>query len=389
MLTTLTFAQFQQLFATQYSAVAAIPANTNPGSTLGAIANADAILALNVQGELIYINGISRLATSFGADVDSFVNPFNVFRIQSGPSAGAVTCSTPSVATAQVVVPVGGIFSTANGLLFQIVADPTNSTTFFNAGLNGYVIAIGTSSCNVLVVCLTPGSIGNVQAGQISQIFGTSTTPSLAGISSVSNAAAFTSGIDVETDAALKTRFALLMSTGPVATANAFAAAILAVQAGLTYTIGDAVTNLNVAAPGFVSVFVNVNGSGVAAPGSLITAVQNSLVNNVKAAGITVNTYGPTLVAVTAAANLKIAAGFTAATVVAAALANLQTYLNGIGLDPKGAPTLAEISESYVVLRTTPGVANVTGLQLNSGTVDVAAAFGNQIIAGSITLTPF
>ena len=386
-LTTLTFAQLQALFATTYASAATIPANTSPGSVLGSISNANAILALNIQGELIYVQGISRLASSYGADVDSFVNPFGVYRLAATYPTGAVTVTTASNVSAQLVVPVGAVFSTANGLLFNVVSDPTNSTGYYNSTLGGYVIASGTSTANVLVTCATAGTIGNVQIGQISQAYSAAGVPSSPGVASVSNAAAFTNGLNAETDAALKARFALYISTGPVATSNAIAAAILGVQAGLTYTIGDGLNALNVATPGYFTVFVNVANSGVAAPSSLLTSVLAAC-NAVRSAGISCQVLGPSLVTVNTVATCKIAAGYTAASVIAAATANVTAYLNSIGLSPTGAANLAQISEMYVVLRTTPGVSNVTALTLNTGTTDVSAPYGSQIVAGSTTLTP-
>jgi uncharacterized phage protein gp47/JayE len=389
-LQTLTLAQLQQMFATNYSSVAALPANTNPGSALGAIANANALLALNIQGELVYVSGISRLATSNGADVDSFVNPFGVTRIAASPSSGTVTMSTASPVSTQVIIPIGTQVATSTGLIFTLIADPTNSTGYYNATLLAYVIAAGTTTANVLVQCTVAGSIGNVQAGTITQPYGTSATSPLAGISTISNGSAFTNGQDQETDAALRTRFALLLSTGSGGTVNALAAALLAVQPNLTYTIGDAISQAGASTPGYISVFVNVLGSSSAPSAALISAVQAAVsAPGVKPAGSTVNTYAPSIATVGVTANVKVAGGYQASSVVAAASAALATYLNSIGLSPTGATQLAQLAECYVVLRTTPGVANVTSLLLNGNQSDVSAAYGAQLVAGTITLTPY
>lgn len=246
-LQTQSFAQLLQLMVTQYSAEAPIPANTDAGSALEPIFEAAALLALIIQNELLYIDDVARLVTSSGPDVDSFCTAFGVPRLGASASSGGVTCSTPSPVSAQVVVPVGAIFTTQNGLQFIVVADPDNDA--YSASLNGYPIAIGQSSVTVTVNCTAPGSIGNVAANTITEIYGSSTTPMPSPVTTVTNAEAFEDGVDKESDSAYKNRFMLLVSTGRVATGNAILGAVASVQDNLIYSFGDRVWSTGSSTP--------------------------------------------------------------------------------------------------------------------------------------------
>lgn len=231
------FTAARQSLATTYAAQAAIPANDAPGSTLGSMWNAAALLMMQAQAPNVRAQIIARLATCTGGDVDSFVAPFGITRLAATAATGGVLCSTASPTSSQLVVPVGGQVQAASGLTFTIIADTTNAAYSQSAG--GYVIAPGGSSVTATVQCNTAGIVGNVQANQITTLYGGVSSATITGISTVTNPAAFTNAINNESDAALKARFTLRMSSGVVATGNALASAVLATQAGLTYSIGD------------------------------------------------------------------------------------------------------------------------------------------------------
>jgi hypothetical protein len=112
-------------------------------------------------------------------------------------------------------------------------------------------------------------------------------------------------------------------------------------------------------------------------------------VNGARSAGITATVIAPTLVPVNISANIKIAPGYGNIAVIAACTAAYTTLVNSIGLDPGGATTAAKIAAVYFTLYGTPGVSDVTSLQLNGGTVDVTAQFASQLVVGSVTLSPY
>lgn len=379
-LQTLTLAQLQALWATQFTASALSPANTDPGSSMGAIANADSLLALQIQNEIIYADGISRLATSVGSDVDSFVNPFGIYRIGAVAAQGTVTFSTPSPVGTQTVVPVGTIVTTPGGLQFTIIADPSQPS--YSSSLNGYVIAIGQSSTNATAQCSVAGTIGNVLAGQITVIFGSAGAPFPSGVTSVTNPGAFTNGVDQESDSALIARFTLTVSSGRVATANAITAAVLAIQAGLVVSFGDQVNADLSPHAAFFTLVVNEANTGTGASPSLLSSAT-SAINATRAAGISFACIGPSLLPVNGAATIIVAAGYTTATVLAAVQAAYIAFVNGIGLNGGTSPTSCSLARVYASLLSVPGVLDVQSLTLNGGSSDIVAPFANQLIAGT------
>lgn len=394
----MTFEQLQALLATQYSAQAAQPANTNQGSSLGAIFNAVALLALNVQNELVYVQSISRMLTSTGADIDSWGAQFGIPRIGATGATGTQKFGLSGPATSQQIVPIGGIVQTAGGLQFAVVVPSTTDPNYanYNPVLGGYFINVGQSSVNTTIQCVSPGIIGNVAANTITSTGSTGTSPIISGFSVITNPAAFTNGQPSETDAQYQSRLTTTLSTGTVATRNATAGAVLAVQAGLTYSIGDGLDASGFTACGNFTVVVNQLGSMTPPSQALLTSVYNAVLA-VKSAGIKANVIGPVVLPVDVRAAITFAAGMTPAqqTLALANIATLvQEYLNGIGLDPLGGPTLAEISELYVIMRTYQNVTNVRSLNIklsSSGiwlTTDIQANWAQQLVSsGVVALT--
>jgi hypothetical protein len=375
----------QELFdsaVAAYNAEATIPANTGKGSQLSAEFKAGVQLGLQLQKQIVYQFAVSRLATSFGADVDSFVNPYGVFR--NGPilASGEITVSYPN---GSQIVPVGAQTQTSTGVGFTIVADPTNSTGDFNVQLNAYV---ANPVATVLVQCNESGLIGNVLANTITQALGG--TPPIVGSPVITNPSAFTNAIATETDQALKLRFAQYISGGSVATANAIIAATSAVQAGITFSYGDQVTYTSGTTPFFTpnqvgnfTIVANIAGQpSVAGAAALCTDIQNALMFAVKPAGIMFWVVPPIPLFVIGAGKIVVAPGYSAPTVVAAVNTAFVNYVNNIGLDQYGAQKVLAISEAYALVNSVPGVLYCTeGLTLNGVGVDILAPFGTQLMA--------
>jgi Baseplate J-like protein len=398
--TPLTMAQIQQTILQGYNAAAGLPADTGPGSSFGPSFNAAALAIFNQQQQVIYVAAIARLSTipvnpngTPNPDLDSFCLVFNVPREGASASSGQVTFSTTSpVSGPPVIVPVGAIVQTSSGLQFQVIADPTNSA--YNAGDSGYPIGSTYSSVNVTVQCLTTGTIGNVQAGQISNLYGSSTVPVPAQISTVSNAAAFDNAIDFEADPAYKQRFTTTVSTGSVATEFALGGAALGVQPGLTYSIGDRENADGSSHIAYFTLVVAVLGSSTTTPGGILSGVIAALEGNltasiqpVRAAGISYQVISPTFIAANVGALITLSPGAVWATVEAACIAALTSYIQSIGLNPEGNATTLSYMKLGAILFGVTGVANVDSLLLNSGIVDLTATFSQMFSVGTFTLT--
>ena len=198
------------------------------GSVLRAILEANASIALWMQWLIVQCLATTRLATSSGADCDSFGADFGFTRLPAVAASGQVTFArfTPSVAA---FIPVGTAVSTsANTQSFVVVEDSTNAA--YNAATGGFTLAAGVASLNVAVVASVAGSAGNVQPGAITVL-----SSAIAGVDTVTNALALTDGIDAESDTAFRSRFGNYLASLSRATNVAIGAAIMAIQQGLEF----------------------------------------------------------------------------------------------------------------------------------------------------------
>jgi adhesin HecA-like repeat protein len=461
----LSLKEAQQQLTTQFAAVATVAPNTDQGSAIQALLNTTALLFSQGQVAQVALVNVSRLATSFGPDADSFVAAFGYTREGASASSGLVTFSLNSGSSDQIVIPIGTIVIASSGLQFTVVVD--ESQMGYSAALGGYVISVGNLSVNATVVCNTAGTIGNVKAAQISAIFGGSDSP-VPTVDTVSNPQDFTNGQDQESDAALKTRFTLGMSGGRGGTDNALAAAILGVQEGLTYSIGDMknitgtgaapqtttsqvavipavnstltvpvanpnaipylgyvvlydtahamygqVTGINAAGgtitvtclailvagtladpatvlfvggSGFFTIVANILGQASGPSAALLSAIA-SKIDVTRAAGICRSIIGPTLVPVNTAGTLVIADGYTGSDVLTAAQTANDAFLNNLGLDPAGNPTICGYIDVAIAIRQVPGVKRLDNFAINGSTADITAPFASQLVAGTFTFT--
>lgn len=412
--TPLTGSQILQRMLEQYASEASTAAATDPGSTMGAMFEAETLLALQLQQQIIYLFTISRLASCNGADVDSFVNPFGCFRNGPNSATGTVTFTYPVGAGAQTILN-GAMVQTEDGAIFTVVPDPNNTTGDYNVSLgNGYT---NTGVVTVLVQCNQTGLIGNVLANTITlQYSGGFPIP---GSPVITNPNAFTNGVANETDAQLKQRFAFYISGGGSGTPNAIIAAIAGFVppvgsgmpngASLTFSYGDmwsyapSGAGLVSNTPGWFTIIVNVANQNGLPPVQLLGPPANSggvggsslpggylsqtIIDAVRPAGIAFAIIAPTLITVSGSGKVVVANGYNAAAVVQAVNNAFGAFVNGIGLDPLGNSTVCSLMAAYVALSQVPGVLRIDSLLLNGTTNDVTATFGNQLVAGSASFT--
>ena len=386
-------AQLAAIFATAFNSQPdIIPINTDPASTGGALSDALAMLAAFIQNELAYTNNILRLGTippnadgSVSPDAASFGAPFNIIPLSGEAAIGAVVFSTPSIVSQMVVVPIGAVVANESGVQYEVVADPTN-LNYVQQEL-GYPINIGESSVSATVECVTPGIAGNVPAGAITQAI--SNVPPA--ITTINNPSPFTNGAAGESNNAYKARFAIAVSSGNVATINAIIAAALGVQTGIIYSFGDRANADGSEHDAYFTFVVNIGGSGTNPPSQLIASVS-AAIDAVRAAGISYQVIGPTLITVNAQANITPAPGFASGDVLSAVQAQYATFVNAIGLKPDTTPTTCSIARCYASLLATQingvnCVLDVQTLKLNGANADLTAPFASQFVAGSGTFT--
>lgn len=307
-----------------------------------------------------------------GTDVDSFGADFGFTRLAATSSSGQVTFSRFS-ATQQAVIPIGATVQSSDGTQnFTVTLDTTNSA--YDAGLGGYVIPINTVSVNVPVQANTGGTAANVQANTITVI-----TTNIPGVDTVTNASAFTNGVNAESDSAYKVRFILFIASLSKATYQAIEAAVLGVQGVLDCTITENYAYNGTYQPGYFWVTVD---DGTGYPSSpLLTNVGNA-VEAVRGLTITYGVFAPVVLTANVTMVLTSASGYTHSDVIAAVAAALTGFINGLQLGVS-LPYTQLASIAYDV----PGVTNVTGILLNSGTSDLMATNKNKINCGILVIS--
>jgi uncharacterized phage protein gp47/JayE len=340
--------------------------NFNIGTVLRALGEAVSAQALWLQGLILQMLTLARASTSTGTDLDSWFADFGFARLAASPASGLVTFArfTP---TAQAVVPVGAVVQTGDGTQqFTVNLDTTNAA--YSAALGGFVLAAGVASINLSVTAVTAGTIANVVIGAISQL-----AQSVPGVDTVNNAAAFTDGVDQETDPNARARFVTYLASLSKATKAAIGNAISSLQQGLTYTLTENQTYGGVYQPGnFVVVFDD--GSGTPSD-SLLVTVQNAI-DAVRGFTITFDVHKPIIVTAGVIMTIATAVGSVHADVTVQVATAVKAYINSL---PLGTP-LAYSRLAQVAYDAAPGiVTNVTGVTLNGGTSDVNADFKSVV----------
>lgn len=330
------------------------------GSTLRALVESNGGVGLWLESLALKILAATRATTSFGADLDSFVEDWGVERLGAQSAVGAVTFSRFSAA-AQAVIPVGATVQTVDGTQgFLVIADPSN--TSYNAGLFGYVVPANVTSLSVPVRAVTPGALGNVQPNTIAAI-----TSSIPYIDTVTNAAAMTGGGDAEDDAALRVRFKRFIAQLAKATPAAVVYAAQLQQMGLQVTITENYDTYGHWSPGYFYLGID---DGEGTPSDFLVTQVYKAVDIVRAAGVRFSVFKSTVAPVDVSLNVEVLPGFDANVVkgqVGLAIAN---YIKAIGLGNG----LAYTKLAQIAYEASPGLKNATTIRLNGDVLDIAGA---------------
>lgn len=362
------FQQTIQASAAAAQAAASQLLDLTVGSPLRAILEADASVALWMQWLILRVLQATRLSTSSGPDVDTFVQDFSLARLPAVAAVGQVTFSR-YVTNGTALVPVGATVTTTDLTeSFSVIADQQNGA--YASAQNGYPLSAGQASVTATVQAITLGSGGNVGAGAISLI-----SSSIQGVDTATNAAAFASGVDAETDQALKVRFQNYIASLSRATMAAVAYAVSQVQGGLTWFIAE-----NSPSTGTFTVTVD-DGSG-APPQALLDAIY-AAVDKVRPVGSTFTVQPPVVTVVTVDATITAAAGFQKPQMLGPIVAAVTDYIDAL---PIGT-TVSYSRIISVIYAAVTGLSNVTAVTLNGGTTDIAIGPGGVAKAGVVTIS--
>lgn len=370
---TKTFTDFLQTGAAAIQSSASKLVNLTVGSVMRALLEACSQFAMFLQSLIVYVASITRLSTSSGSDVDSFVADFGLTREAAVAATGTVTFSRSST-TQAAVIPVGAQVQSQDGsVTFSVIADTSNAN--YDSTTEQYTIPAGTASLGILVQCDTAGSVGNVQASTINTL-----TSAIPGIDSVTNAAAFTNGVDEETDEALKARFALYIAGLRQATKTAIESAIDDLQQGLSYQVVENQTKTGGTQLGYFYVVVD---DGTGSPSATLLATVNTAIDAVRGLTITYGVFAPTVVNATVAMTVTVSATANASTVKGLVQTALQNYINSLTLGE----TLYYTRLAQVAYDASSDVVNVSGVTLNGGTADLTASVQEVIKYNSVTIS--
>jgi uncharacterized phage protein gp47/JayE len=327
------------------------------GSALRAILEANASIALWLQWLIVLVLQTTRAATSTGSDLDTWMADFSVTRQPAVAATGTVTFSR-FTDTASALVPVGTqVRSTDGTQTFNVVEDDSNSA--WSASQGGYFLAPGTSSVTVPVQAVTAGSAGNVVAGAISLV-----VAAIAGVDTVTNAAALLNGLDAETDAALRSRFTSFLASRARATPVAVGYAVTSVQQGLQYVIQENQSTDGTACMGCFVVTVD-DGSGT--PSSALLAQVSAAIELMRPLATTYAVQAPTIYPASISLNITTSASAAHATVASVVQTTLSNYVNSLTVGT----ALPWSRLAQVAYGASPSVTNVTGVLLNGGTADL------------------
>lgn len=346
--------------------------NLTVGSVLRAILEATASVGLWLQYLILLVLQATRLSTSTGADVDSFVNDFGLTRLAAVCATGEVTFSRLTTGQA-AFIPLGATVMTADQTQsFAVMADTTNPA-YTTTPTAGYNVGPLVNALTVPVQALNAGTGGNVLAGTIALI-----SAALPGIDSVTNNNDFTNAADGETDAALKRRFQNYLSTLSKATLGAVDVAVMSVSSALTYAIATNQLVNGTYAPGSFVVVVD-DGSGNT-PSTTVTEVANA-VDQVRALGTTAIVQAAAMIGAEISLTLDITAGSKplAQNAVSVALTN---FVNAL---PVGA-TLSYLKLAQIAFDAVPSMSGISGLTLNGGTSDLVPTPFQVVRAAAIVV---
>jgi len=375
-----TFTALVQQFAAAAQGAATALLDFTVGSISRALAEGCASIALWLQWIAVQILQMTRAATSQGLALDSWMADFSMTRLPAVAATGPVTFSRFTASSA-ALISVGAQVKTADGTrTFAVVLDTTNS--LWSAAQNGFLIPAGTASgtCTVQDVTmdasgnLSVGTAGNVAAGSISLL-----ASAIPGIDTVTNPVAFMNGINAESDAAFRARFANYIQTRSLATDGAVAYAIQSVQSGLQFTIQENDAGGSYQPGNFV---VTVDDGSGNPPSALLSAVYTAI-NAVRPVGSTFTVQGPGDLTANITFMLTTNPTGNKPNLVGPITTAIDTYVDTLAV---GA-TLAFTRLAAVIYGVDPSIVNVTSLEINGGTADIVPTQSQVVKVGTVVIS--
>lgn len=336
------------------------------GSVLRAVLEANASIALWLQWLIVQVLGMTRAATSEGADLDSWMADYGMARLPAVAAAGQVRFARFAT-TEPALVPAGTLVRTADAgqgfVVREDAADPA-----WNAALGGYAMGAGVGSVLVPVQAAVPGVAGNVLGGSIALI-----ADALAGVDTVTNENPLSGGLDAEDDAALRLRFRDYLASLGRATPVAVRYAVTSLRQGLRCHVAEDVGT---------GLFVVTIDDGTGTPPPALLSQAAGAIEAVRPVGTSFAVQPP--VVTVATVSLAVAAGGVPQVEAAAAAQQaIVAHIAGLGIgEPLRWSRIAQLAYGA-----SPAIANVTAVLLNGGTADLVPGEDGVVRPGSVVVS--
>ena len=393
---TLPIQSFDTLVANQQAAVlaAATPLiDFQEGSILLALIEANAANSIWIQALMSALLAVTRLQTSSGNDVDTFIQEFGYTRPSAVAATGIVNFSR-TIITSVSYIPATTTIVSASSTNVQFTTTINSTLSYYDPTTNSYVMGIGITNINVPVQCTVTGIMGNVNIGQIDTI-----NSPLINVPTVTNAGAFDNGAAAAPDTLTKADFVLYLQGLSRAIYQAIQFAVVNTPLyGQLVTRYQIIENLNESGGAQLGFFFVVVDDGTGSP-------SNNLINAVKAnielyrgLAIQYDVIGPTVVTMTIVMTLtiNISSDTPLQTAVTASVqAALNNYINSLPIGgtkviniPPNTSGFLYFSELYdIILNSNSNILSVPSLTLNSGTSDIALSAKEVALISNATIT--
>ncbi|ONG55747.1 hypothetical protein BKE38_08755 [Pseudoroseomonas deserti] len=314
----------------------------------------------------------TRLSTSEGNDIDTFLADYGQARLPATYASGSVLFAR-YVPAALASVPVGTIVKTQDGEQSYIVTADSEHSAWVPAS-QSYAIPPGITGLQIPVRATLPGSGGNVSSGAITLI-----SSALGGVDTVTNLVPLANGIDAESDEAARQRFPDYINSRSLGTLRAIGSAIANVQQGLSYSFAENTLPNGSERAGFVSIYVD-DGTGDPAPELLNRIYQ--VVDDVRPLTTYFAVLSPNVAAATISITPTILPGFNALEVRNAVSLAVTSYVNGLGM---GVP-LRFTNLVAVARQAHPGIGYLEEIKVNNGSSNLGGATNQTVRVVSLAV---
>lgn len=359
-LPTRTFAELVRDMAAAITASAGKLVDFSAGSILRAVIEANAAIMMWAQWLMVLTLGMTRAATSEGTDLDSWMADFSLTRAPPRPARGTVTLSRYSAGTG-IAIPAGTSVKSRDGkITYRIVADPTLPA--WSSSAASYVLPAGVTSIDLPIVASHGGANGNVLRETITLL-----ASPVAGIDTVSNAAALSGGTDAESDEAFRTRFRMFFAARSRATSDAICHAIAQVDSSLKYVIQENADARGLPRIGNIAVFLASSSGSVS--DDLIGSV-GAAVDRVRALGTTFSVLPAEILPVQVNLTLTLPPSLGIADLSDALDRSIHDYVSGIAIG--GVLSVSRIVQAAYAADSR--IVNISQVLCNGQAMDMIAA---------------